>query len=149
MNLIWTPFWYELDQCIVVGDIDYFFLSKDKTHFLNGGSSEDDYEIRAEIMSIKHKILGNLKGIITIGLDYTFYLANGERLQVNAEETPGKIYDSQYSIEDWGFDVVVKIYEETGMSSKQRLNTMNRNELKVLSQKRTENYKELLNINEL
>lgn len=33
MNIEWEPFWYELDQSIVVGDIDFFYLTKDKSHF--------------------------------------------------------------------------------------------------------------------
>ena len=38
--------------------------------------------------------------IIAIGLDYTIYLSDGTVLEVNAEEEPGKIYDSSLVIND-------------------------------------------------
>jgi hypothetical protein len=28
----WKPNWYELDQTVVVGSTDYFYLVKDKNH---------------------------------------------------------------------------------------------------------------------
>lgn len=44
--------WYELDQCIVVGDIDFFYL-KDEFNFADYMEKEN-YEVKAEIVSIKH-----------------------------------------------------------------------------------------------
>lgn len=149
MNIEWKPFWYELDQSIVVGDIDFFYLTKDKSHFANGPISEVDYEIKAEILDIKHKMLGNIKGIITIGLDYTVYLNNGEVVQVNAEESPGEISESNYVVDEWNFDVYIKIIEETGTSSKKRLSTLSKSDIKILVVKRIENYKRLLNLTTL
>ncbi|EMS69143.1 hypothetical protein [Ruminiclostridium cellobioparum] len=145
MILIWRPYWYELDQSIVVGDIDYFYITKDKLQFANGTVSDNDYEIKVEIQSIKHNALGEVKGIITIGLDYTIYLHDGEKIQVNAEESPGKLYGCELKIDDWNFGVSVKVIEETGVSSKYRLNTMSCREIKTINQKRLENYKRLLN----
>ena len=40
MIVKWEPYWYELDQCIVVGDIDLFYLRKDNLYFANGLNSE-------------------------------------------------------------------------------------------------------------
>lgn len=61
------------------------------------------YEVRAEILTINHKQLGKIKGIITIGLDYTIYLWDGRVLSVNAEKDPGKIYNDSINIEEWKF----------------------------------------------
>lgn len=71
MNVEWIPKWYELDQCIVVEDVDLFYLNDEKS--LVDNLNRDAYEVRAEILSINHKKLGKIKGILTIGLDYTIY----------------------------------------------------------------------------
>lgn len=52
---------------------------------------KEDNVLKLEIFRITHPILGEVKGIITIGLDYTVYLANGEIIEVNAEENFGSI----------------------------------------------------------
>ena len=36
MNIKWEPYWYELDQSIVIGDIDLFYLTKDNCYFSYG-----------------------------------------------------------------------------------------------------------------
>ena len=71
MTVKWEADWYELDQCIVVGDIDLFYLTKDNLYFENGLSSSGkyEYEVKAEILKITHPELGEIRGIITIGLD--------------------------------------------------------------------------------
>ncbi len=38
----WKPRWYELDQSIVVGDVDLFYLSKDNLYFANGFAADND-----------------------------------------------------------------------------------------------------------
>ena len=149
LEIIWKPFWYELDQTIVVGDIDFFYLTKDKSLFSNGSISEDDYEIKAEILEIKHEGLGSINGIITIGLDYSVYLKNGEVIQVNAEESPGEISESKYVVKEWSFEINIRIIEETGISSQERLSTMSKCEINALSKKRIENYKRLLKLDVL
>jgi hypothetical protein len=47
------------------------------------------------ITEIRHPELGALRKVDTIGLDYTFVLANGTELEVNAEEEPGKLYEQE------------------------------------------------------
>lgn len=149
LKIIWKPFWYELDQSIVVGDIDYFYLTKDKSTFSMDSISEDDYEIKAEILEIKNKSLRSINGIITIGLDYKVYLQNGDIIQVNAEEAPGKISGFQYTVEEWNFEVTIKVIEETGFSSQKRLVRMSMSEIKALSKMRIEVYKYLLKVSTL
>ncbi len=68
-------------------------------------------------MKITHPELGDVKGIITIGLDYSIYLSDGNVIIVNAEESPGKIYDSQYVVSEWGFDVQINMIEKYNMLS--------------------------------
>ncbi len=90
----WIPQWYELDRSIVV---------------------------KAKILSINHLELGDIKGIITIGLDYSIYLSDGSIIIVNAEESPGDIENSKHVVREWEFDVQINIIEKTGLSSKERL----------------------------
>lgn len=59
-----------------------------------------------------HPVLGDVKGIVAIGLDYTVYLTDGTVLEVNAEEEPGQIYNSSLIIDDWTFDVEVSILDD-------------------------------------
>jgi len=71
MTLRWIPQWYELDWTIVVGDTDWFILSDE---MFNNGIVHDEESITAtklKIQSITHPVLGDIKGIIAIGLDYT------------------------------------------------------------------------------
>ena len=115
MILKWTAAWYELDQTIIVGDKDWFYLPSDENnHFFFNELYQSNSFIRKklEIERITHPVLGNVKGIVTIGLDYTIYLTDGTMLEVNAEENPGQIYNSSLAIDDWTFDVEVRILDE-------------------------------------
>ena len=148
MIVRWKPQWYELDQSIVVGDVDLFYLSKDMLYFANDFADDNDCEVKAKILSINHLELGDIKGIITIGLDYSIYLSDGNILIVNAEESPGDIENSRYFIREWDFDVQVSIIEKTGLSSKERLKMLDSVEEKVLRQERIKRYKALLDLTE-
>lgn len=148
MIVRWKPQWYELDQSIVVGDVDLFYLSKDMLYFANDFADANDCEVKAKILSINHLELGDIKGIITIGLDYSIYLSDGNILIVNAEESPGDIENSKYFIREWDFDVQISIIEKTGLSSKERLKMLDSVEEKVLRQERIKRYKALLELTE-
>ena len=87
-----------------------------------------------------------IKGIITIGLDYTIYLEDGRVLSVNAEEDPGKIYNELINIEEWRFDVEVNIVERTGITLGERVQMMTSTERKALHNQLIEKYKRLLDI---
>ena len=115
MILKWTAAWYEEDQTVIVGEKGWFSLPKDDNScFYTGGSFPDREKWqKMEIIRITHSVLGDVKGIVTIGLDYTIYLMNGTILEVNAEEHPGEIYDSPLVINDWTFDVEVKLLDNT------------------------------------
>jgi hypothetical protein len=118
MILKWTAAWYELDQTIVVGDKAWFYLPSDEnkhSFFCDLYQSNPFIRKKLEIMQITHPVLGNVNGIVTIGLDYTFYLADGTVLEVNAEEQPGQIYNSSVVIDDWMFDVVVNVIDEADL----------------------------------
>lgn len=148
MIVKWKPQWYELDQSIVVGDVDLFYLSKNNLYFANGFAENNDCEVKAEILNINHLVLGNIKGIITIGLDYSIYLNDGNTIIVNAEESPGDIENSKYIVKEWDFDVEINIIEKTGLSSKERLKMLDSNEKKALRQERIKRYKALLDLSE-
>ena len=134
MLVKWTPSWYELDETIIVGDTDWFCITKDGFFYNDLLRGEEKY-IKLEILNISHPVLGDIKGIITIGLDYTIYLNNGATIEVNAEEDPGKIYDTRYTVEDWTFDVCVNVLEA--------------GEQRVLSRKEyIDKYKKLLGVSD-
>ena len=50
MIVKWEPGWYELDQTVVVGDIDLFYLTDDNRYFSTGLLSSEKYscEVKAE-----------------------------------------------------------------------------------------------------
>ena len=147
MIVKWEPDWYELDQCIVVGDIDYFYLRKDNLYFANGLNPKPyECEVKAEILKITHPELGEIRGVITIGLDYSIYLSDGTEIIVNAEENPGKIYNSQYVVSEWCFDVQIHIIEKTGLTLIERNRIYNHNEQKERWRECIGRYKALLGL---
>lgn len=111
---IWFPFWYELDQSIAVGqsaDFDFFRSPPDYVAhdglavFYHGDWQEKCRSLydrkRRRIVNIEHPVLGSIRRIVTDGLDYTFTMADGRILKVEAEETPGLVYEWPESIGDW------------------------------------------------
>jgi hypothetical protein len=148
MIVDWEPYWYELDQTIVVGDIDYFYLDEKDAIFSNGFVSSEDKEVRAEIIKITHTTLGMVRGILTIGLDYKVFLNNGRVIEVNAEESPGDVYNENIIINDWLFKVDIKILEVTGLSSQQRLAITDNHERKRIFERQAK-YKHLLGIDDI
>lgn len=150
MILNWKPFWYELDQTIVAGDIDFFYLERNELNFSNAPASSEDKELKAEILSIRHITLGAVLGIITKGLDYKIYLEDGYVLHVNAEENPGEIYNGKnYSVDGWIFEVEIKPIEFTGLSSQQRIANTTKVEQRQINNERENKYKRLLGLGEL
>lgn len=148
MVVRWVPQWYELDQTIVAGDIDWFYLSKDNLYFASALSGNDDCEVKAKIVKITHPQLGDIRGIITIGLDYSIYLSDGNIIVVNAEETPGRFENSEYIVNEWDFEVQVDMIEKTGLTFAERLKMLSPDEIKAESQKRIRGYKALLDLSE-
>lgn len=88
-----------------------------------------------------HPELGEIRGILAIGLDYSIYLANGAVIIVNAEENPGEIFGSQYTVSQWCFDVQINIIEKTGLTALERLTP---SQWKAQQQERIQRYKKLL-----
>lgn len=148
MVVRWIPRWYELDQTIVAGDIDWFYLSKDSLYFASALSGNADCEVKAKIVKITHPQLGDIRGIITIGLDYSIYLSDGNIIVVNAEETPGRFESSEYIVSEWDFEVQIDMIEKTGLTSAERLKMLSPDEIKAERQKRIRGYKALLDLSE-
>lgn len=152
LQLKWEPYWYDLDQTIIVSDKDFFYLNNEKTGFANGLATSDDKEVLAEVVKIKHQELGELKGILAYGLSYKFYLPNGEYIQVDSEQEPGEIeYSSSPSLtaSNWILNVELKVLEETGFSSQSRLESLPKRESNKMRKEREEKYKQLLAIDVL
>ncbi|RDU37183.1 hypothetical protein DRW41_10915 [Neobacillus piezotolerans] len=150
MILTWQPNWYELDQTVIIGDIDYFYLNKEEKTFANDLISSADKEVRGEIIQITHRELGELLGVLTIGLSYKFFLKDGTFIHVDAEENIGEIeYPKDIKVNDWILKVELNVLEATGLSSLERAKrTMKHKQLR-LEKERRERYKLLLNIDYL
>jgi len=114
MEAIWYPFWYECDQAIAVGQVavfDFFKTPPDyvahegKRVFYHGSYGKDHQHlfeaIRLRILSVRHPQLGSIEAIDTKGLDYTFLMEDGRILEVNAEEEPGRVFESPAPVDDW------------------------------------------------
>ncbi|WP_316569338.1 hypothetical protein [Neobacillus sp. YIM B06451] len=150
MILTWQPNWYELDQTIIIGDTDYFYLDKDEKTFANDLVSSEDKEVRGEIIQITHRELGERLGVLTIGLSYKFFLKDGTFIQVDAEENIGEIeYPNDIKVNDWILNVELNVLEVTGLSSLERSKRTMKHERLRLEKERRERYKRLLNIDKL
>ena len=123
MKAIWNPSWYELDQSLAMGIKKKFWFFQEKPAdaqtsdadlvFFNQLDSEINSVVRfAEIVEIYHPILGTLARVDTDGLDYIFVPIEGSEIYVNAEEEPGKTYDSDVEVDDWSLVVTLQNVSE-------------------------------------
>ncbi|MDE7252076.1 MAG: hypothetical protein K2O32_03960 [Acetatifactor sp.] len=146
MIVKWIPQWCKINQFIVVGDVDLFYLSKDNLYFSSGGLGNDDYEVKAKILKITHPKFGDIRGIIMIGLGYQIYLSNGDMMIGNF---PGDIESLEDIVNEWKFDVHINIIEKTGLTFIERFNMLNHldhNEIKAREQERFKRYIALLDL---
>ncbi|MCA9070952.1 MAG: hypothetical protein KDA84_18625 [Planctomycetaceae bacterium] len=114
-NAIWFPCWYELDQSIEVdhvNDFDFFVNTPDELKdgdrlvFYCGSWREGaSFTRRAKVLSIQNKHFGAVRKIDTVGLDYTIVFPDGREQKIEAEESPGLVYDWPEPISDWRFYV--------------------------------------------
>lgn len=147
MIVIWKPVWYELDQAIVAREIDYYYLSKDGTEFMNGEASTQDQEVIAKAVRITHPELGTMSGILTNGLSYRVFLESGEVIHIDAEENTGQVeYPADFGINEWNFEVELEILEFTGYSSEERITLMTDKELQVYQTAREARHNSMLDI---
>lgn len=122
MEITWSPLWYGLDQAIVAGDIDYYYLSNDSAEFANGEVSAEDQEVYAKIVKIIHPEIGKVRGILTDELSYRVFLEDGDIIQIDAEENTGLVeYPANCGINEWNFEVELEILKFTGYSSEERM----------------------------
>lgn len=125
MNIIWNPVGFGMDQTIIMGDTDYFYLSKEEAAFTNGEASFEDQEVYGEVMKIVHPELGKVLGVLTQELSYRIFLNDGSYIQIDAEENIGKVeYSAECKIDDWNFKVELNVQYTTGFSSMERMNLM-------------------------
>ena len=147
MIITWSPLWYELDQAVVAGDIDYYYLSKDGTVFANGEASTSDQEVYAKLIKITHSELGKVSGILTNGLSYRVFLESREVIHIDAEENTGQVeYPADCGINEWNFEVELEILEFTGYSSEERITLMTDKALQVFQEAREARHNSMLGI---
>ena len=118
MNAFYRFRFYELDQSLTVGEervfaffVDpYLSLVEDMRIyddmvmvFVNSIGRENTFRHRCRINSIYHPELGAVISIDTKGLDYTIILENEQKIVLNAEEEPGKVFDGAKQVSDWAF----------------------------------------------
>ena len=125
-EVAWVPAWRELDQSIQVGMGGEFYFWRDVPDsirvpqslvFYNASwNAEAMVAASGMITEIRHPVLGALSKVDTIGLDYTFVLADGTELEVNADEEPGKPYErtgkATLEVSEWGLVVVFRSLSE-------------------------------------
>jgi hypothetical protein len=126
IEVSWVPGWHELDQSLEVGMSGEFYFWRAAPEGLRVPQSlvfynalwnpEEMVAASGMITEIRHPVLGALRKVDTIGLDYTFVLANGMELEVNAEEEPGKLFEREGkanpTVGDWGLVVVFRSLTE-------------------------------------
>lgn len=141
MEITWSPLWYGLDQAIVAGDIDYYYLSNDIAEFANGEVSAEDQEVYAKIVKIIHPEIGKVRGILTDELSYRVFLEDGDIIRIDAEENTGLVeYPADCGISEWTFEVELEILKFTGYSSEQRMTLTADKELQVWQAARKAKY---------
>lgn len=98
---IWIPAWYELDQSVVLNDRDIFFfeMSANPLRFSNFAGDQPVFEAEATVVGIRHEVFGELRAILAEGLDYALIRTDGTRIRVEAEETPGLVYETGETLE--------------------------------------------------
>ena len=97
----WRPGWYELDQALEVGrEAQFAFFQPqpgdpDQPLVFHNTlwRPEEAVVARGTVAKISHPVLGAILKIETEGLDYTFVLADGRHLVVDAEEEPGRLME--------------------------------------------------------
>lgn len=137
----WVPGWYELDQALEVGLEGEFVFWRVVPDQLRGlerlvfyntlWDSKDQMFASGKITAIRHPELGEIRKVDTRGLDYTITLADGTEIVVNAEETPGKMYEgkpgawveSQRVVSQWRFEVEFESLSELSPQSRGRRTT--------------------------
>ncbi|PSL41026.1 hypothetical protein B0H99_103160 [Planomicrobium soli] len=146
MRITWRPEWYGLDQTVIVGDIDYFYLSKNENAFAKGDASEENKKVYAEIIKIVHRELDEVKGLYTEELSYRIFLDHNSFIQVDAEENVGEVeYPLGCKIRDWEFEIELRIHKIFENSSLDCMNMCTEEALLAAKTQRAEKYKRLLN----
>lgn len=107
--------WHELDQPIKVGEVSTLYFDRDAVPLRFYDARLGDVPIlerRCVIDAIDHPDLGQVAEIDTNGLDYTITLANGTAFLVEAEESPGYVYEFPIRPKRWVFTVKARVVDE-------------------------------------
>jgi hypothetical protein len=110
-RVAWDPGWFDFDQSIAVGRADDFDFRREvpeccrgrgleRLMFHNCGRGDPGQIVaaRGTITAIWHRELGAIREVDTSGDSYRISLFDGTNLNVDQEETPGRVTDA------WAYD---------------------------------------------
>ena len=149
---IWIPAWYELDQSVVLGerDVFLFFAKRDSADtsetffFWNALCDHSCFEAEATVSNIQHSVFGQLRAILAEGLDYSLITGAGTCIRVEAEESPGYVYDREETLRDREFLVELENVTLLSPDDPRALSGRSPLELKRLHAARKQRWAELL-----
>lgn len=145
MKIEWRPNWYELDQTVIVGDADFFYLTKDGNSFASNEISLENLEVFGEVLEIVHADLGEVRGILAEDLSYHIFIDEENFIQIDAEEKIGTAeYPDDCKIIDWKFQVELNIHRATGFSSLERMEHSATHGISLGAEQRKAKYRRLL-----
>jgi hypothetical protein len=98
---------YELDSPIAVNITGTWSAIVRNGVIMMNTNDDASTLLRATVLEISHPKLGNIRGLDTEGLDYTIALENGNILKLEAEETPGLLYDCNEKLDPPVLDVLL------------------------------------------
>ncbi len=128
MELLYQPTWFELDQPLLVDYMHFYYIALNKRYFQNGIVSDNNIEVKGNVKSINHTVLGNLIAFIPFGNTYQIIKSDYSILNIDADENPGKILGMKDDYIDWTFKIEIDISEETGLTSKKRFALLSRDD---------------------
>lgn len=128
MELIYQPSWFELDQPLLINYSGLYYLANNKRYFQNGIVSDSDIEIKGNINSIHQPSLGTIIAFIPFGNIYKIIMDDYSVLNIDSEDSPGKILSQEHAHIDWNLNIDIDITEETGFTSKKRFSSLTRDE---------------------
>ena len=148
---IWVPAWFELDQSVVVNDRDIFFfeMSANPLRFSNFAGDVPIFEAEATVVGILHEVLGELRAILAENLDYELIKPDGSRIRIDAEQDPGRVYDTGETLEPLQFTIELSDVSPLPPGDKRALSGCSPEKLKRLHAQRKLRWAKLLDAPDL
>ena len=143
---IWVPAWFELDQSVVVNDRDVFFfeMTANPLRFSNFTGDVPIFEAEATVVEIRHEVFGELRAILAEGLDYELIKADGSRIRIDAEQDPGRVYETEEILAPLQFTIELADVSPLPPGDKRALSGCSPEKLKQLHAQRKLRWAKLL-----